>query len=131
MTGEGRALLDPLPDPENELELELIEPAPTNLDYFLITSLFLEEDSFCTLDVEIELGINWPNDTSQEGDTTQTLLAWSYDIKAVGNTISGDGLMTNRYVYFPDASNLAQSTVIDINDPCSEPLAVSGSILVQ
>jgi len=113
------------------LGLELIEPPPTNLSYFLITPHFEESNSACSLDVSLELGINWPNDASHNGDTTQTLLKWTYDIKATGNTISGEGVMTNRYVYFPDASDLDQSTVIDINDPCSEPLAISGSILVQ
>ena len=77
MEGASQKLLVVMAE-NNELALELIEPPPSNLSYFSISALFEQGASSCNVVADLEVGINWPNDSSHQGDTTQTLLAWAY-----------------------------------------------------
>lgn len=114
---------------EGQIGLTMLEPS-TLMANFVATSLTLSEDGDrCRFTAHAEVGINFPNDVSQMGRTTQVHLRYDYQIYAEGNAVAGTGLVTTSYYVFPDASNLDQSTVIPLRDACSEPLEVIGTVL--
>ena len=106
----------------------MLEPSKLMAN-FLATSLTLSEDGDrCRFTAHAEVGINFPNDASQMGRTTQVHLRYDYQIHGEGNVLAGTGLVTRSYYVFPDASNLHQSTVFLLRDAYSEPLEITGTI---
>ena len=113
------------------LTLEQIVPSTTNLSYHFIHGDFFEEGLSCRLIGHIETGFNFPNDVNHDNRTTQVWHAYDYNVLATEGVVSGEGLMTVGFLAFPDANNLDQATAVDINERCSEPLEMTGSILAQ
>lgn len=113
---------------EGQIGLTMLEPS-TSMANFVATSLILSEDGDrCRFTAHAEVGINFPNDASQMGRTTQVHLRYDYQIYAEENAVAGTGLVTTSYYVFPDASNLDQSTVIPLRPSCSEPLEITGTV---
>ena len=113
------------------LTLEQIVPSTANLSYHFIHGDFFEEGLSCRLIGHIETGFNFPNDANHDNQTTQVWHAYDYNVLATEGVVNGAGLMTVGFLAFPDANNLDQATAVDINERCSEPLEMTGSILAQ
>ena len=113
------------------LTLEQIVPSTTNLSYHFIHGDFFEEGLSCRLIGHIETGFNFANDVNHDNQTTQVWHAYDYNVLATEGVVGGEGLMTVGFLAFPDANNLDQATAVDINERCSEPLEMTGSILAQ
>jgi hypothetical protein len=113
------------------LNLQLLVPSTASSDYHIIHGDFFEEGLSCRMIAHVETGFNFPNDVNHDNQTTQIWMAYDYNVLATEGVINGEGLMTNGFLAFPDATNLDQATAVDINERCSEPLEMSGSVLAQ